>query len=356
MCATLSWEQDRRDLYLRVDARRDRVPALVSLLLNRDGCRGMTHDPAADLLRLELDLRRYVRFLSTKAADAEEEMEYGRDSVTLAAGEVGRQERKHHRLAVEYLATAARLHMLWRERESHAAAWLRHVRQFVVDTVVPDGLLAEAAAGWRRGSERPTFVTVFDSTAAFVAADTRRADPEWWARRIDTPGGVVAGSWWRRDGDDDDRLNSPLPGTGQWQIAYLPQTSEVYAARRATWRPEEVWLLGSHWGGREVADVLGKLMKRMGEPNSLILVAQTLRSTQNRGMSMSRSTGPARQSAPQAKGVDYLPAAPKTALCPQHVLVTSTRDDTRGRELMTGVRRGTQDRRATTFGGARLGC
>lgn len=337
MCATLSWEHDKHDLYLRVDARRDRVPVLIAVLLKRDGGYAMTEDPAVDLLRLELDLRRYARFLSTKAADAEEEMEYGRDSVTLATGEVGRQGRRHHRLAVEYLATAARLHMLWRERERHATAWLRHVRQFVIDAAVPCGLLAEAAAGWRRGSEPPTFVTVFDSTAAFVAADTRRADPEWWAHRIDTAGGVVAGSWWRRDGDDDDQVGAPLPWSGRWQVAYLPQTGEVYAARRAAGRPEEVWLLSSQWREREVAEALDGVMTRMGEPNSLILVAETLQLARAGGANATKLTGSPRRTAGQAGGSGPDSAAPVTG-CGSDLPLTSSRDHVRSRELMMGCR------------------
>jgi hypothetical protein len=337
MCAIVSWEHDKHDLYVRVGAHRDHVPALVTVLLKREGGYAMTDDPVADLLRLESDLRRYARFLSTKAADAEEEMEYGRDSVTLATGEVGRHGRRHHRLALEYLATAATLHMLWRERERHATAWLRQVRQFVIDANVPDGPLAEAAAGWRRGPEPPTFVTVFDNSAAFVAADTRRADPEWWAHRIDTVGGVVAGSWWRRDGDDDDRVGAPLPWTGRWQVAYLPRTGEVYATRRTAGRPEQVWLLSSHWPEREATEVLDGLMTRMGEPNSLILVAEALHSVRAGDRSATRLTGSPRRTASPTGDACEEPPRSITSTCQPDLPVTSSGDDAIGQDLMMGV-------------------
>lgn len=340
MCAILSWEQDKHDLYLRIDGRRDHVPALITILLARDSGHAMTADPAADLLRLEADLRRYARFLSGKAADAEEEMEFGRDSVTLAAGEPGRYGRHHHRLALEYLATASMLHMLWRERHRHAMTWLAHVRQFVIDASVPDGPLAEAATGWRREPQPPTFVTIFDSTAAFVAADTRRADPAWWAHRANTAGGIVMGSRWRRDEDDDDRSGAPPSHTGRWQIAYLPQTGEVYAARHAAGRPEQVWLLANHRNDREAVAMLAGLMPRMGEPNSLILVAEALHSAHGGDAGEAGLTEPG---CPRPRTADRTGSAsrqwagPITTRCRPSPAVASSRDDVHGQETTTGV-------------------
>jgi hypothetical protein len=253
------------------------VPPFIRALLLGGGGHGLTDDPATDLLRLELDLRRYARFLDSNAADAAEEVAYGRDAVTLAESETGLLGRQHRRRAVEYLAAAAVFHRMWTDRHVCVRSWISMVRQFVIDVDAPDGLLAEAAAGWQRHPDVPSFVVVFRTMTAFIADNPSRGDPTWWAYRSSTPGGVPFGQLWRRDGDDDDPRAAPLPRSGPWHVAYLPQTGEVYAVRRAGRRPERVWLLSDGWHEEaRITQLLDSLVSHMREPNSIILAARVL--------------------------------------------------------------------------------
>ena len=280
----VSWQQHDASLYLQIDHKLISVPPLITNLLLGGG-HGLTDDPALDLLRLELDLRRYARYLAGNESDTAEEVAYGSDAITLASAEGGIAGRRHCRMAFEYFAAAAMLHMMWTNQHRSVQFWISKVRQFVIDTRTPDGLLAQAATGWQRGSDVPSFVVVFDSTCAFVSDNMDRADPAWWAYRSELVGGVAYGDLWRRDGDDDDPVAAPLPRSGLWRVAYLPQTGEVYAARRPGHRPEEIWLLGAGFrGDTAVESLLSELQERMREPNSLILAAQTVHSAEDCGV------------------------------------------------------------------------
>lgn len=274
---SLSWDHDRGSLWLRVADREVAVPTLISTLLLGDAGHGLTDDPAIDLLRLELDLRRYRRSLDDAAATAREEVGYGCDAVTLAGAEIGSDANRHHRLAMAHLATALRWYATCAAQRRCIQSWIKKIRWFVIGTAVPDGLLAEAAAGWGRPSVRPSFVIVYPTVKEFVAENRARADRPWWGSRSSILG-LSFGDAWRRDGDDDDPQAAPLPRTGPWRLAYLPGTGEIIAQRRAGRLPEQIWLLASHWGdvGRATA-VLSGLQQRMREPNSLILAAHTLR-------------------------------------------------------------------------------
>lgn len=279
--ADLAWDHMNGVLRLRVVDRDVVVPGPIAGFLLSETGHGLTDDPAADLLRLELDLRCYARFIDGRVADMVEEMSYGHDSVTLAGGDVGPGRGRHLRLALAYLASAFEMHARYQSSGLHVQAWILQVRQFVIDAAIPSGLLAEASAGWRRSSDRPPFVSAYPTVKDFVAEKPGRAEPQWWAYRGKLPGGVSYGSQWRRDGDDDDRQAAPLPRTGPWHVAYLPRTGEIYAYRRGGRGPEEVWLLGTDWCDRtEVDNLLTTLQKRIREPNSLLLVTQVLHALQ----------------------------------------------------------------------------
>jgi hypothetical protein len=272
----LRWESRNSLLLLRAGDRHAPAPRLITALLLGDAGHGLSDDPAVDLLRLELDLRRYARFLDDKVSAAAEQVAYGCRVVLLSHAEPGRVGRRYRWLACQYLVTAAALHRAQVAEYRRVRSWISQVRQFVIDAGVRDGLLAEAATGWRRRPDKPAFVTVFTTITQFVEASPDRADPEWWAYRNDMPGSLY-GEFWRRDGDDDDAQAAPLPRSGPWRLAYLPQTGEVYACRRAGRRPEEVWLLSTGWHDEiAITKLLTELRAHMREPNSLILVAHAL--------------------------------------------------------------------------------
>jgi hypothetical protein len=273
---TLSWEHVRDSLWLCVGDHEVAVPNLITALLLGDAGHGLTDDPAIDLLRLELDLRRYHRSLGDTAATAREEVGYGRDAVTLAGADVGLDAHRHRRLALTHLATALQWYATCASQRRCVRSWITRVRWFVIGAAVPDGLLTEAAAGWRRASVQPSFIVVYPTAKDFVAENQARADTVWRDRHGSTPG-TSFGEFWRRDGDDDDPQAAPLPRTGPWRLTYLPATGEIIAHRRAGRQPEKIWLLSSHWDDVGAATaVLSGLRPRMREPNSLILVAHTL--------------------------------------------------------------------------------
>jgi hypothetical protein len=289
--ATLSWDYRDSRLHLQMDDRDFVVPPLIAALLLDDTGHGLSDDPAIDLLRLELDLRRYARFLDGKVDDAAQEVTYGCHVLALTHTRVGWITRRHRRLACEYLAAAARLHGMRASQHRRARSWTSQIRQFVIDAGVPDGLLAEATAGWQRRPDKPAFVTMFRTLADFVEDNPQRPDPAWWAHRSDEIG-MSFGELWRRDGDDD-AVTTPLPRSGSWRLAYLQQTGEVYAHRRAGRIPEEVWLLSTGWkDDLAVTDLLAELETHMREPNSLILAADVLHDTERARVSSHEGTAP----------------------------------------------------------------
>jgi hypothetical protein len=122
---------------------------------------------------------------------------------------------------------------------------------------------------------------VFGTERAFLDADPRRAAPSWWGTPI--PAGVDFGDLWRREGDDDNPDAAPLPRSGPRRLSYLPRTGEVYASRRCGCLPEEVWLLGTEFHGRDsTVTLLLELEDHMRQPNSLILAAHTIHAEQQR--------------------------------------------------------------------------
>lgn len=272
----LAWQYHGTGLELRIADRHIQLPEPVTTLLLGDGGHGLTDDPAIDLLRLEHDLRAYTRHLASQIADATEEIAYARDEITLASVEHGLTGRHHRKTALDQLAAAATAHSTLVDHHQTARTWINLVRGFVIDATVPDGLLAEAAAGWQRCPAVPAFVIVFDTERAFLDADPRRAVPAWWGTPVAS--GIDFGDLWRRDGDDD---AASLPRSGPWRLSYLPTTGEVYATRRGSHLPEQVWLLGSGLDDRDgTIDLLLELEQHMREPNSLILAAYTVHTEQ----------------------------------------------------------------------------
>jgi hypothetical protein len=322
----LSWEYHHSRLLLRVGDRHLLVPGLVTALLFGDAGHGLSDDPSIDLLRLERDLRHYGRFVDEEICETTQRVTHGCKFLMLAYAEGGRKGRRDRRLAREYLAAAAALHAAQTAEQHRIRSWKSQVRQFVIDAGVSGGFLAEAAAGWCRRSDRPEFVPVFATVRDFIEANPDRADPEWWAYRSHMPG-TPWGGLWRRDGDDDDPGTAPLPRSGPWRLAYLPQTGEIYACRPAGRKPEEVWLLstGQH-DSAHVTGLLTELRRHIREPNSLILAASVLHETRSGPLSSDAARTPnPRQSRRDRSAV----ADPAT-----------TADDGTRRVMATGTRAG----------------
>ncbi|HEX5117839.1 MAG TPA: hypothetical protein VFW65_21870 [Pseudonocardiaceae bacterium] len=283
----LAWQYQGTGLELRIVDRRVRMPEPLATLLLGDGGHGLTDDPATDLLRLEHDLRAYARHLASQIADATEEIAYARDEITLASVEHGLAGRHHRKTALDQLATAVTAHSTLVDRHQMARTWINLVRGFVINAAIPDGLLAEATAGWQRSPAVPAFVVVFDTERAFLDVDPRHAAPAWWGTPI--PAGIDFGDLWRRDGDDD---AAPLPRCGPWRLSYLPITGEIYAARRGSHLPEQVWLLGSGFHNRDrTVALLLELEAHMREPNSLILAACSIHTEWRHRTTEARSFG-----------------------------------------------------------------
>lgn len=147
------------------------------------------------------------------------------------------------------------------------------LRAFVIALEVSGGALAEVSRGWQRDPARPDVVSRYGNETTFVLTDPRRAadSRDQDALRID---GLVYGTAWRRDGDDDPY--SPAPSvSGPWRVGYIPAIGEVYASRRRPARPPAVWLLAR---GVTDADQIHQQLtalrrKRMLAPNSLLLAA-----------------------------------------------------------------------------------
>jgi hypothetical protein len=152
---------------------------------------------------------------------------------------------------------------------------MRALREFVIVLDMPDGLLAQARAGWQRNSTQPAYVSSYASETLFAIADPRRANS-----RPDGGRGIAGelfGVGWRRDGDDDDPHAEEPTVFGPWQLGYIRTTGEVYATRRCHYLDEEVWLLGRLLADPDTArQLLTNLKQHMREPNSLLRVAQTI--------------------------------------------------------------------------------
>lgn len=347
--AFVAWQHTVTGLVLHVDSERVPVPSLIANLLLGPGGHGLTDDPAIDVLRLEQDLRRYARHVSGEATATAAEIADARDEVTLADAERGLAGLRHRRAALHQLTTLITTHTLWTNRRETARAWIDLLRQFVIDAAVPNGLLADAAAGWQRTPDTPPTVIVYPSEAAFLDADPRRAEAAPWGGPILS--GVVFGEMWRRDGDDDDPHAAPLPRSGPWRVGWLPQTGEIYASRRCGYRPEQVWLLATGFHDRErTRSHLLALERHMRQPNSVILAATVLHDEQRRRESefhgtssgASRPACPRRHPQPTYEEETMAPRDdnPDTAASPSaEILIELIRQQVAWLQLGTGILR-----------------
>ncbi|GAB3889982.1 hypothetical protein GCM10029964_060660 [Kibdelosporangium lantanae] len=258
-------------LALVVDGRADPVPGPVADRLRDEMV--LSPDPGYDVI----DLERRLRGIAAELAD---EIERGECRLALTrtatltsptpwwSWAAWRQWRSVH-----HERTAAILvHTSLTETYEQTRGLQQQLRQYVVGLEGATGILAEAARGWRRSPEVPgSVVAVFDSEDAFTT-DSRRANEHSWA--YPAIGGDILGRGWRRDGDDDAPDCLALDRVGPWEIGYISRTEEVYAARRSTYRPELVWLLGTDLSQDRAYGLVDALTEIKREPNSLIAAAE----------------------------------------------------------------------------------
>ncbi|WP_394622475.1 hypothetical protein JNUCC0626_49955 (plasmid) [Lentzea sp. JNUCC 0626] len=269
------WKHTEAGLVLRLGRRADPVPEPIDEWLIGPGGLGLSADAAEDLLRLEGRLRALVAALVAKAEDAEQAVAQARAAAAAEDAARGWGARGRRRAAHIALKQAILDHDATVETLEDARTLVEVLREFVIQLDAPDGLLREAAEGWRRSPAVPTSVITFDDEESFLAADTRRATLNGWAGQ--TIAGVEEfGHAWRRDGDEDDPLAGDLDRAGPWSLGYVERTGEIYAIRRCDYLPRAVWLLGSGFEKRRAFELLVRLAPRMREPNSLILAAGTL--------------------------------------------------------------------------------
>ncbi|GAB3449012.1 hypothetical protein GCM10027436_43100 [Actinophytocola sediminis] len=253
------WHHTTDDtLILEIGHRRAPVPEPVADWLLDSGGTGLSTAPGNDLLRLERRLQRLAANLDAQRDNA-----------------------------------AATI-------RTHAAL----LRRFVIDLQPPDGDLRDAADGWQRDSRVPASVVLFIDVEQFLDADPRRATTADWGGR--TIAGIETfGLGWRRDGDDerqgyndhDDEVALP----GPWQIGHIRRNGDIYAIRRGTSLPQQVWLLGTGFDTHDdVCDVLFPVMPRMRTPNSLILAAHAAHEAQLR-----RATSRSGVGDPDSKQTNY---------------------------------------------------
>ncbi|MFD9701244.1 hypothetical protein [Lentzea sp. NPDC059081] len=244
----------------------DSVPDAVTTRLTR----GTTADPAEDLIKLEGKFRSMVAALKARTNEAEHAVASARRELTDAGSRRGLAAWRRRRSTMSGLARAIK-------RQSEVSALLHDaivlldtLREFVIGLNAPAGLLRESADGWRLSPDVPATAVVFGPEDNFAAADPRRLET---GRGIPGLAGEVYGEQWRRDGDDDGPYSRPLDRAGPWRLAYIARTGEIYASRRCGYLSQEVWLLGSGFEPERARDLLGGLLPRMREPNSLILAA-----------------------------------------------------------------------------------
>jgi hypothetical protein len=257
--------------------------------------------PGHDLLAAEGRLRQQVWARQARSDNAQVEIHATRarlQQLDLAAGSRRFTSRGHRRerTALQHLlATQIAEHTRAVDELRELQRGIDAIREFVIaftEQTPADGLLIEAAAGWQRSPDVPPWVSVFDDEASFIAVDERRAVQGGWGGPILEA--EMFGTNWRRDGDDTDPHAPPALRSGPWQLGYLPRLGEVYALRRCTHLPEQLWLLAtvpSHTSNGTAGAVsdpapadwpegvrrhLAELTPRMAEPNSLILAATTV--------------------------------------------------------------------------------
>jgi hypothetical protein len=271
------WKHTESGLVLRIGRRADEVPAPIDEWLIGSAGLGLSADAAEDLLRLEGRLRGVLAKLVARAGTAEEAVAAARAAVAEAneARGWGTRSRSRRRAARTTLEQAILDHSATVETMEDARTLIEVLREFVIQLDAPDGLLREAAEGWRRSPDVPASVVAFDDEAAFLSADVRRAASTGWGGTT-IAGTEEFGHAWRRDGDEDDPLAEDLDRSGPWSLGFIERTGEIYAIRRCGYLPRAVWLLGNGFEKRRAFELLVRLAPRMREPNSLILAAGTL--------------------------------------------------------------------------------
>jgi hypothetical protein len=274
-----NWLHTDEGLVLRLGPRRNQVPAPIHRLLVGPTGFGLSADAAEDVLRVESRLRHIAADLDDRVEQAER-----RVAVACALGEAagrgrGRRAVAHRRRADRALRSAIYNHTAAMHALAEARTLVADTREFVIALDPRHGLLAEAAAGWRRTPDPPPGVVVFDDEQSFLDGDARRGTTSDWGGT--TVAGLESfGLAWRRDGDEEDpvAVRGELSLAGPWQLGYLVRTGEIYAIRRCGYLPRQVWLLGGEFRTSHAAsDVLGPVVDRMREPNSLILAAEIVR-------------------------------------------------------------------------------
>lgn len=264
-----SWEYTDSGLTLRAGHRRDVVPEPIERWLTSWHGIGLTADAAADLVRMDAELRALVALLRTVLSVADTIVDRARGAVDAAGRTRGWGSQARRRTATITHATAAARHHRAIEDLDAARGLVEVVREFVIQLDPTDGMLRAAAEGWARSAAVPEGVVEFESEERFLTVEPLRADDR---------GHQVFGVSWRRDGDDDDSTAYAVRGIGRWRAGYIRPTGDIYAAY--TPAPAPVWLLGTGFSPRQARTVLDEVMPRMDEPNSLILLADRVRTAQ----------------------------------------------------------------------------
>jgi hypothetical protein len=115
-------------------------------------------------------------------------------------------------------------------------------------------------------------VQVFDTEHDYVADDHRRGVADAQGHLI--PAGIAFGFHWRRD-PDADPFPVGTPHDGAWWLRYHATSGDIYASRRTTCLPEQVWLIGRRFRNPLAAHaLLSDLETHMHTPNSLLLAAR----------------------------------------------------------------------------------
>ncbi|MFK0250227.1 hypothetical protein ACIQUM_36460 [Amycolatopsis azurea] len=258
------WRRGRHlELHL-ADGRIEQVPDPVEDLLTQTPG-SLTDDAAADLLRLDATLL----LLSRKLRD---------DGETAAKTVIQLRAGLRPRAVDPHLSASDALtgHALLVEQLDDVMITAEILREFVICLGLVDGPLAEAAAGWQREPAPPAGVEVFLDADQFVSDDPRRGQRATWGGTV--LGGIEEwGTQWRREPDDRPGALEPTGISGTWSIGYIPATMELYAVHRETHQPRTVWLLGHAFTMADIANVLSPVLPSMRAPNSILLIAETVR-------------------------------------------------------------------------------
>ena len=272
----LAWQHGTDTLTLLVGTRPVRLPDRVAHRLLTQREHPPTGDPATDLLHLEQDLRWQAALLAGQIEQAAADIAVAREENRVADTEPGRFGQQIRRATSAYLAEAIADHNVLVTQRQQALDAIYEVRACVINAHVPDGWLAEAAAGWLLDPRPPAWVQVFPREKAFRAGDSRRVVESTWGGT--SLAGKHFGFEWRRDGDDDDPLSREFCRGGMWWLAWCAATHEIYAARHNPYLADEVWVLGTGFDDPDTTTAfLSTLEVRMRMPNSLLLAAEQVR-------------------------------------------------------------------------------